>query len=193
MHYIYLLCLLPLIYISSSSQVSACSIPTPTPVPNNVTPLPPHTLENIVHDSDIIFIGTVIDAQENRNGMIDIAEVAVERYLKGQGLNTINVYGIYRLPCSFVSIGTGYIFFISEDTHNTLSIYRSSEENIGRIVAVTGQSSPPEMTISEAEAIAQTDDLPLFAIVSTLAAIIFIPIILFIGTRQTKRKRKTKR
>jgi|GEM_PF-5182460 len=176
------------------NQVHACTQP-PEPIPTAVT------LEERVNNAPIILVGQVA-GYDDETGYNFIAEVQVERYLKGEGTSPVQISGFgYSSMClTGVSEGSRYIFFVQPDGETLRGIYFQgyapvmipSDENIDAIVAITGQSTLPAVsadTVSETTD-KQTSGFPIAIIIWLYIMAIIIGLELSRAPRKKKAKRE---
>jgi hypothetical protein len=121
------------------------------------------TLEDYVNNAEFIFVGTVIDGEnEYGDSNILVAEIVVSTYLKGQGPEVVQVAGFgYGPDClSTVDVGDERIFFVQRAADGSLmAAYLSahdavrgvSPERIADVQAITGQSNPPQSLSVDAQ------------------------------------------
>lgn len=114
------------------------------------------TLADYVNNADIIFVGTVVDGEGyHGDSTILTAEIVVTSYLKGEGLELVQVSGFgYGTDClSIVDIGDERIFFVQRASDGSLmAAYMSAHdaartatpERIAEVQALTGQFNPPQ-------------------------------------------------
>jgi hypothetical protein len=126
-----------LLFCFGIAPVFACTQP-PVPPP---TP----TLNELVDNASLIFLGTVTDGTIGQDGVINQAVITLELSLKGQSAAQYTVDGFGRSSmCRIeISLGNRAIFFVQVDGtgHAFIQTFTApTEDMLARIATITGQS-----------------------------------------------------
>ena len=180
------------------APVLACSIATPNP---EVTATPVPTIEDYTQSATVIFVGTVVrELASSDYGGYDYL-IQVERYLKGDGYDTVILNNYHDLCMYGLTIGQEFIFFVQvNESNKAIASYEYFELSLlsdeSRVTNITGQANPPEALPLDVQLsrLLESDDLNWFYIgMSVFAALVGLLAVGLSLRMRGRRKSKAKR